>query len=52
MPVPENLDRICAEYGQAIVDAAGQPDVTDRLTTKALGVLQENGVYALFLFLA
>jgi hypothetical protein len=50
------LDRIAAERAQNIVDNAVQNgDVkakqVDNLVTKALGVLQENGVYACFLFL-
>ena len=48
------LDRVAANRAQEIVDEAvdGQAakDV-DNLVTKALGVLQENGVYACFLFL-
>lgn len=50
------LDRVAAERAQTIVDTAVEnPDITakqvDNLVTKALGVLQENGVYACFLFL-
>lgn len=43
----ENLDYLCMEYGQKI------PEDKDSETfiTKALGVLQENGPYAMFLFL-
>lgn len=49
------LDRIAAGRAQRIVKAAlekkqGAKDI-DILVTKALGVLQENGVYACFLFL-
>lgn len=54
-----NLDKLAAERAQAIVQNAkqGVPDVKkpvetlERLDTKALGVLQEQGVYALILFL-
>lgn len=54
-----NLDKLAAERAQAIVHNAkkGVPDVKkpvetlERLDTKALGVLQEQGVYALMLFL-
>jgi len=54
-----NLDRQAAERAQAMVDKAGQgvDDVKkrvstlERLTTKTLGVLQEQGVYAMVLFL-
>jgi len=42
-----NLDATCARYGWNI--ASGTKD--DTLINKALGVLQEQGVYALFLFL-
>jgi hypothetical protein len=49
------LDRIAAERAQNIVDDAIGGKVkaseVDNLVTKALGVLQENGVYACFLFL-
>jgi hypothetical protein len=54
------LDRIAAKRAQEIVDTAigrieGSPKdkatAVDNLVTKALGVLQENGVYACFLFL-
>jgi hypothetical protein len=48
------LDRIAAQRAQQIVERAlkkqGAKDI-DNLVTKALGVLQENGVYACFLFL-
>ena len=51
-----NLDRLAAWYGQAIIQQlvdekkvkAGDVDNT---VTKALDVLQENGVYACFLYL-
>lgn len=50
------LDRIAAQRAQNMVDAAVKLEnadaaSTDNLVTKALGVLQENGVYACFLFL-
>lgn len=50
------LDRVAAFRSQAIVDTAValekvQAKDVDNLATKALGVLQENGVYACFLFL-
>lgn len=51
-----NLDRICARFGFQIarqVNAAfGKPSDTENLITKSLGVLQESGVYAFFLYLA
>ncbi|OAB62042.1 hypothetical protein AY599_22845 [Leptolyngbya valderiana BDU 20041] len=53
----KNLDRLAAEHAQAIIDntidntkgrKAGDVENT---VTKALGVLQEDGVYACFLYL-
>ena len=47
-----NLDRDTALYAQQMVkDDHVEKDVLERLVTKALGVLQEQGVYALILFL-
>lgn len=45
----ENLDLACAKAGQAI--AATPSKELEKLITNALGVLEEQGVYALFLFL-
>jgi len=48
------LDRVAANRAQTIVDEAvkkREAKDVDNLVTKALGVLQENGVYACFLFL-
>ena len=54
------LDRVAARRAQAIVDRATaaldgpmakRATAVDNLVTKALGVIQENGVYAGFLFL-
>lgn len=48
------LDRVAARQAQAIVNQAvvdAEPQEVDNLVTKALGVFQENGVYAGFLFL-
>ncbi len=47
-----NLDQIAAKAAQKIVAEASAPKELDILVTKALGVLQENGVYACVLFLA
>lgn len=50
-----NLDSLCAEYGNAIVKNTTEPKQVkelENLITKSLGVLQENGVYAYFLYLA
>jgi hypothetical protein len=48
-----NLDLHAAKTAQAIIEAitTGKPQDTENLITKALGVLQENGVYACALFL-
>ncbi|MBU0491729.1 MAG: hypothetical protein KKA73_00830 [Chloroflexi bacterium] len=60
-PSPDlNLDRLVAQYAQSIVNGyvketgkkgAKQAQAVDGLVTKALGVVQENGVYAGVLFL-
>lgn len=50
----ENLDRICAEYGykfaKVITEAFNDAKKAESLITKALGVLQEQGLYAFTLF--
>lgn len=53
----ENLDRLCAEYGEKfareIAGAFGSKDKdkkAENLITKSLGVLQEQGIYAYVLF--
>lgn len=54
---PTNLDRLAAEHAQKIIALAKKVedgkkvDSLDNVVTKALGVLQENGVYAAMLFL-
>lgn len=40
---------ICAEYGAQIGKIA---DLSESLINKSLGILQEEGIYAFFLFLA
>lgn len=47
-----NLETICAHYGFDMAEA-GDLDMTDKenVITKALGVLAENGFYALNVFL-
>lgn len=46
-----NLDYFCIDIGQAIFsEASCKPDV-ENIARKALGVLQEDGVYAMFLWL-
>ena len=49
-----NLDRAAAIYAQRMVNAAEEAKnvaTLERLVTKTLGVLQEQGVYAAILFL-
>lgn len=45
----ENLDLACAKAGQAIAQKPSKE--LEKLVTSALAVLEEQGVYALFLFL-
>ncbi len=45
----EILDMKCAKYGSEIASVSGNDET---LITKALGVLQEDGMYAFFLYLA
>ncbi|MEJ5301314.1 MAG: hypothetical protein WHS38_10035 [Thermodesulforhabdaceae bacterium] len=48
-----NLDRLAAKHAQAIINSTADKKASDvdNTVTKALGVLQENGVYACFLYL-
>lgn len=48
-----NLDRIAARYAQKIIKNTAKKKAKDveNLVTKALGVLQENGIYACILYL-
>ena len=47
-----NLDYLAAKYAQEIVQAlSADPKKAEISITKTLGVLQENGVYACFLYL-
>lgn len=54
-----NLDSLCAQHGYEIVHAVapngslptGDRAKLENTITKSLGALQENGVYALFLYL-
>jgi len=50
---PPNLDRLAAQRAQVIIRCTRNTKASDveNLITKALGVLQENGVYACFLYL-
>ncbi len=45
-----NLDRLAAQHAQQIINCRKADDI-ENIVTKALGVLQENGVYACFLYL-
>lgn len=47
MKPENNLDYLAAKHAQSVVDAG----VEENLITKALAVLQEQGVYACFLYL-
>jgi hypothetical protein len=51
---PQNLDQLCAKYGWKIADEAHQAigKTAENHITKSLGVLQEDGVYAFFLYQA
>ena len=44
-----NLDYICAKIGQNLVE--NEKDKKENTLRKALGILQEDGVYAMFLWL-
>lgn len=48
-----NLDYLAATHVQKIIDGTTdqRPDNVDNAVTKALGMLQEHGVYACFLYL-
>jgi len=48
-----NLDRLAAQHAQNIITAIREQKASDvdNTITKALGVLQEHGVYACFLYL-
>jgi hypothetical protein len=46
----KNLDRLAAKYAQEVIKNSKDKDI-ENTVTKALGVLQENGVYACFLYL-
>jgi hypothetical protein len=51
----ENLDRLCAKYGYEFADTIkkvlnSDAKKVESLITKALGVLQEQGLYAFALF--
>lgn len=48
----ENLDLACAQTGRSIAEGAqGKPKETEKFVNAALGILEEQGVYAMFLYL-
>jgi len=48
-PTLENLDLACAKVGKTIAERPSKD--LEKLVTNALAVLEEQGIYALFLFL-
>lgn len=46
-----NLDYLAAKHAQELVKEKQKADDLEKSLTKTLGVLQENGVYACFLYL-
>ncbi|WP_028325614.1 hypothetical protein [Desulfatirhabdium butyrativorans] len=48
-PTFENLDLACAKVGKTIAEMPSKE--LENLVTRALAVLEEQGIYALFLFL-
>lgn len=46
-----NLDAACATLGHELGTSGQKPKDTENSLTKALGVLEEQGVYAMFLYL-
>lgn len=48
-----NLDQLAAQHAQKIISSTSgkKASVLDNIVTKTLGVLQENGIYACFLYL-
>jgi len=46
-----NLDFLCMQTAQAMVNAKGKKSDKENLATKALGVLVENGPYGMVLYL-
>lgn len=48
-PIFENLDLACAKVGKTIAERPSKE--LENLITSALAVLEEQGIYALFLFL-
>lgn len=48
---PQNIDLACARTGRELAHIKGKPKEIENILTKALGVLEEQGVYAMFLYL-
>jgi hypothetical protein len=48
-----NLEPICAEYGHKMIISGNDPKLTDQenVITRSLGVMAENGLYAMCVFL-
>ena len=48
-----SLEPICAEYGHKMIISGNDPKLTDQenVITRALGVMAENGLYAMCVFL-
>ena len=46
-----NLEPICARYGHQMIIDNGKFQEQENVVTKALGVLMENGIYAMCIFL-
>ncbi len=48
-----NLEPVCAEYGRKIIDGESEKEIKEQenIINKALGVLAENGLYAMGVFL-
>jgi len=46
-----NLDYICMKYGSEIAASEGGKSDKEKLINNTLGVLQQNGPYAMFLYL-
>ncbi|MCQ2445012.1 MAG: hypothetical protein MJ061_05965 [Mailhella sp.] len=53
MSVRLNLEPLCAEYGMKLVDCESSTKLTDKenVINRALGVLAENGFYAMSVYL-
>jgi len=47
----KNLDYYAAKYGQEMLPVGANAEKLENAANKALGILQENGIYAMLLFL-